>query len=66
MATFPDCEGRSGYYCVEDPAVVVADDVHIYAGGGKCKKQQVNIEIWLLGLFQKYKKWKVDLNPFNW
>lgn len=34
MAMFPDCEGRTGYYCVEDPAVVVADDTSIYAGGG--------------------------------
>lgn len=34
MATFPECEDRSGYYCVEDPAVVVADETNVYAAGG--------------------------------
>jgi hypothetical protein len=34
MAMFPDCEGRAGYYCVEDPAVVVAGDSQIFAAGG--------------------------------
>lgn len=34
MAMFPDCEGRTGYYCVEDPAVVVAGESQIYAAGG--------------------------------
>lgn len=34
MATFPECEDRTGYYCVEDPAVIVTEDNSIYAAGG--------------------------------
>ncbi|XP_041351470.1 kelch-like protein 7 [Gigantopelta aegis] len=34
METFPQLEERSGYYCVEDPAVVVTEDNSIFVGGG--------------------------------
>ncbi|XP_046371478.2 kelch repeat and BTB domain-containing protein 8-like [Haliotis rufescens] len=34
METFPETDDRSGYYCVEDPAVCVTEDNINYAAGG--------------------------------
>ncbi|XP_050404333.1 kelch-like protein diablo [Patella vulgata] len=34
METFPETRERSGYYCVEDPAVIVTEDNNIYTAGG--------------------------------
>ncbi|XP_059162191.1 kelch-like protein 28 [Physella acuta] len=34
MATFPECEDKARYYCVEDPAVIVTEDNTVYAAGG--------------------------------